>query len=163
MLLFGTWFLLCPFFFYILGTCWWDSLFCGFTLLPVGLSWFPVLRQGHSKLGTPPLHSHLLSLNPFHTKPHPLFTSLSPCIGCLSSGLFCSIPCTDGRVRMTKTHSLALEWVRKMHHLTPALTESIFEITCLHMLLYNLHNLHFRASQSGCYTHISTMCLLQTY
>lgn len=31
-------------------------------------------------------------------KSHPLVTFLSICIGCLRSGLFCSSPCTDGRV-----------------------------------------------------------------
>lgn len=88
-------------FFVILSTCW--CVCSGFTILPLSLSWLSALRQGHSRLGTPLLRSHLLCRTLFHAKSHPLLTFNSVFIGCLSSGLFCSSLCTDGRVRMTKT------------------------------------------------------------
>lgn len=50
----------------------------------------------------PLLRNHSLHYAPLHTKPRPLFNILSFCIGCFISWLFCSILCTDGRVRMTK-------------------------------------------------------------
>lgn len=102
--LFGTLFLLYRFS-SILGTCW--CLCSSLPLLPFCLSRLTALRQGHSGLGTPLLHSHSLWPTPFHTKSLPLLTFLSDCIGWLRSGMFCSSLCTDGRVRMTKTRSLS--------------------------------------------------------
>lgn len=100
-------------FFVILSTCW--CVCSGFTILPLSLSWLSALRQGHSGLGPPLLHSHLLCLTLFHSKSHPLLTFYPVFIGCLSSQLFLQQPLHRWESEDDKdiTLSLSLSWMGK--------------------------------------------------